>query len=92
MIERYRQQRRRQDAEQDADHAHRQERQDPLIGPQRGDKEMAEIARPHLLEKRHRQAELATEQHIPQHDRGEQYPESAEDVTRSARQVAIAVS
>ena len=80
MIERDRQQHRRQDADRDPDHAHRQQRQHPFIGPQRRHEQLAEIARPHLFEKRDRQAELAAEQQIPQHHGGEQYAEGLRDI------------
>ena len=39
---------------------------DELDRPQRADHEVAEIARPDLLEERHREAELAAEQDVPQ--------------------------
>ena len=35
-------------------------------------KQMAEIARPHLLEEAHREAELAAEQHVPEQDAADQ--------------------
>src|SRR4030095_1006069 len=54
------------------DQAHDHQRQQELERRQRAHHQVAEIARPHLLEKRHREAELATEQDVPQDDRADQ--------------------
>src|SRR6201996_9079402 len=43
---------------------------------------MAEITCPHLLEERHRDAELSAEQNVPQQHRRDQYAESARDPRR----------
>ena len=62
----------RDEADHEAKNAHDHERQDEFAGPQRAHEEMAEIARPDLLEKAHREAELAAKQHVPKKNAADQ--------------------
>ena len=71
--ERDREQRHRHHADREADDAHHHQRRDEFGGPQRRDHQVAEVARPHLLEKRDREPELAAEQDVPQHHRADQH-------------------
>ena len=61
-----REQRHRHHADGEPHDAHHHQRDHELDRPERADHEIGEIARPHLLEKRHREAELAAEQDVPQ--------------------------
>src|SRR4030095_5901346 len=65
--------------ERDRDHAHREtdhapktERGDEFERPQRADEEIAEIARPHLFDEGRREADLGTEQNVPEQNRADQ--------------------
>jgi len=53
MVKRNCEERRRHDADGDTHEAHENERDHPFVRPQRRREEMAQIARPHLLEKRY---------------------------------------
>ncbi len=86
VIKRDREQHRRDDTDQDAHHAHGDERDDPFVGPQRADEELAQIARPQFLEKRHRNAELAPDEHVPQEHGAQEHAAGARDIGAVAHQ------
>ena len=71
------QKRHRHHADGKANEAHDHERADEFERPQRADHEIAEIARPHLLEKRHREAELTAKQNVPHQHRGDEHAAGA---------------
>ncbi len=66
MEQEYRQQRHRNDADREPDQAHHHQRDQKLDRLERAHHQVAEIARPHLFEKRDRKAELAAKQDVPQ--------------------------
>ena len=70
--ERDRQQRHRHHADREPHQAHDHQRGDELDRPQRRHHQVAEIARPHLLEERDREAELAAKQDVPQQHRADE--------------------
>ena len=70
--ERDRQQRHRHHADREPDDAHDHQRGDELDRPQRAHHQVAHVARPHLLQERDREAELAAEQDVPQQHRADE--------------------
>ena len=87
--EEQRQQRHRDDADREPDQAHDHQRDQEFDRLQRAHHQVAEIARPHLLEKRDRKAELAAEQDVPQDHRADQRAAGARKEPGVLRDVAL---
>ena len=64
-------QRDRHHADGEPDEAHDHQRAYELDRTQRADHQVAEVTRPHLLEKRYRETELPAEQYVPEQDRAD---------------------
>ena len=75
--ERDREQRHRHHADRQADQAHDHQRADEFDRPQRADHQVAEVARPHLLEEGDRESELAAEQDVPEQHRADEHAAGA---------------
>ena len=85
----HRQQRHRNDADRKPDQAHDHQRDQKLDRLQRAHHQVAEIARPHLLEKRDRKAELAAKQDVPQDHRADQRAAGAREEPGILRDVSL---
>ena len=85
----HRQQRHWNDADREPDQAHDHQRDQKLDRLQRAHHQVAEIARPHLLEKRDGKAELSAKQDVPQDHRADQRAAGAREKPGILRDVSL---
>ena len=87
--ERDREKRHRHHADREPDDAHDHQRADEFDRAQRADHQVAEIARPHLFQKRDREAELAAKQDVPHQHGADEHAARAREEPRILRDVEL---